>query len=65
MKNTFWTLIDDQYYRIYNGELKSAPKCIETSTVITSQESKVKVVSGEQLEKINNKLGSSFNTDNF
>lgn len=65
MKNTFWTLIDKEYYRVHNGVLKYAPKCTETSTVVTSKESKVEVVSPEQLEKINSKLGSFFTTDDF
>lgn len=65
MKNTFWTLIDKEYYRVHNGVLKYAPMCSETSTVVTSKESKVEVVSAEQLEKINSKLGSCFTIDNF
>lgn len=36
--------------------------CSETSIVLHEKEELVKVISTEQLEKINSKLGSSFTT---
>lgn len=65
MQNTFWTLIDGNYYRVYNGVLKYAPMCGETSIVLHEKEELVEVISAEQLEKINHKLGSNFTIDNF
>jgi DNA mismatch repair protein MutH len=65
MQNTFWTPIDGNYYRVYNGVLKYAPMCSETSIVLTDKEELVEVISAEQLEKINSKLGSSFTVDDF
>ncbi len=32
--NTFWKLIDGQYYRIFNGELKYAPACEYSNSVL-------------------------------
>ena len=39
--------------------------CSETSIVFHKKEELVKVISAEQLERINSKLGSSFTVDNF
>ena len=63
--NTFWTLIEDEYYRIYNGALKHAPVCAETSSVLTNEESRIEVISAEKLELINKELGCSFIVDDF
>ena len=65
MGNTFWTPINGNYYRVYNGELKYAPMCSETSIVLHQKEETVEVISAEQLEKINSKLGSSFTVNDF
>lgn len=53
MENTFWTLIDNEYYRIHNGNLKYAPMCSDTSKILTDEEEKVEVISPELLERIN------------
>jgi hypothetical protein len=42
MQNTFWTLIEDGYYRVFNGELKYAPKSDLNDTVALSDEIIVK-----------------------
>ena len=65
MQNTFWTLIDGNYYRVYNGVLKYAPMCSETSKVLSHQEEIVEVITATQLEKINEELGSNFTVDDF
>lgn len=57
MQNTFWTLIDNGYYRIHNGNLKYAPMGSETSQILTDKEHKVQDISSELLEKINSKFG--------
>lgn len=65
MNNTFWTLIEDGYYRIHNKTLKHAPVNQEVNTVEISKESKVEVISPERLELVNEKLGCSFVMDDF
>ena len=63
--NTFWTLIEDEYYRIYNGELKYAPLCTNTQSVNTNEESNMEVISPDKLELINLEFGSNFIIDDF
>jgi len=41
MSNTFWTLIDNEYYRVHDNILKHAPLNTETNLIESSQESKV------------------------
>jgi len=65
MQKTFWTLIEDGYYRIHNGKLKYAPMCGETSKILTNQEEKVQIISPEKLQKINDCLGVSFLVEDF
>lgn len=65
MNNTFWTLIDNEYYRIYDKVLKHAPLNQETNSIELSQESVVKVITPERLELINEKLGCCFIFDDF
>ena len=65
MNNTFWTLIENEYYRIHNGVLKYAPVCSNTSTVLNSEESQVQVISADKLEKVNQEFGSSFIISDF
>lgn len=65
MDNTFWILIDNEYYRVYDKILKHAPINKETNSIEISQESIVEVISPEQLEKVNEKLGCSFIVDDF
>jgi len=60
MQNTFWTLIEDGYYRVFNGELKYAPKSDLNGTVASSDEIIVQSIDADKLELINSKLGSSF-----
>lgn len=57
MQNTFWTLVEDSYFRVHDGVLKTAPLCSDTSSVKTSQESVVKSISPDILEKVNGALG--------
>jgi len=65
MENTFWTLIENEYYRVYNNKLKHAPQSIETNSINTSKESIVQVIEPERLELVNEKLGCSFVMDDF
>ncbi|MCD4757065.1 MAG: hypothetical protein K8R39_02255 [Arcobacteraceae bacterium] len=65
MQNTFWTLIEDGYYRIHNGNLKYAPICSETSRILTDEEEKVQIISPEKLQKVNDSLGVSFLVEDF
>jgi len=65
MSNTFWTLIDNEYYRVHDNILKHAPLNTETNLIESSQESKVQAIAPEQLEKINAILGCSFIIDDF
>jgi len=64
MNNTFWTLIEDNYYRIHNGILKYAP--VDTdNNIIDKEEANIEVISIEQLELINYEFGSSFIMSDF
>jgi hypothetical protein len=65
MQNTFWTLINNQYYRVHNGELKYAPACQYTNEVLLQEESKVEVMTGELLEQINEVFGLKLNLDDI
>jgi len=58
MNNTFWTLIDNEYYRIYDKELKHAPLNKETNSIDVSLESVVEVITPERLELINMTFGT-------
>ena len=60
MSNTFWTLIEDGYYRVHNGILKHAPMDQSKSTVLKEQESNVTDISEKKLTIINYELGSNF-----
>ncbi|MEA2049189.1 MAG: hypothetical protein U9O56_00425 [Campylobacterota bacterium] len=64
INNTFWTIIDDNYYRIHNGILKYAPIDIDNS-IITDAESSVDIISIEKLELINQEFGSTFTINDF
>ena len=65
MNNTFWTLIDNEYYRVHDKVLKHAPLNAETNNINTSEESIVQVIAPELLEKVNTILGCSFIVDDF
>ena len=65
MNNTFWTLIDNEYYRVHNKILKHAPLNQETNEVDVSQESNVNVITSKKLELINESLGCSFTINDF
>lgn len=65
MNNTFWTLIEENYYRIHNGILKQAPANELDFTINRDNEIKVEVITSEMLEKINTKFGSCFTIDDF
>ncbi len=59
MKNTFWTIFGDNYYRVKNGELLQAPVNVD-NTVDAEHESQALSVSSEILTKINNDFGCCF-----
>ena len=64
MKNTFWTLIENNYYRIHNGILKYAPADFDNN-IISEEESHIEVISIEQLELINDEFNSNFLISDF
>lgn len=61
--NTSWTLCDEGYYRIDHGKLVYAPINNIDFTVDISQETEVDIVTPEQLEKINQILGTHYTID--
>jgi len=65
MDNTFWTLVDNEYYRVHDKVLKYAPVNSETNLIESSLESKVEIITPELLEKVNTVLGCSFIMNDF
>jgi len=65
MNNTFWTIIENNYYRIHNGVLKYAPINNIDNSVIADNEANIEVISIDMLELINNEFGSNFIMDDF
>ena len=65
MKNTFWTLIEDNYYRIHNGILKYAPVVGIDKKIALEKESYVDIISIEQLKLINYEFGCNFMMSDF
>ena len=65
MTNTFWTLIEDGYYRIKDGVLLYAPVCRINSSVLSHEQSIVQIISPEKLELINIEFGSKFLISDF
>ncbi len=59
MKNTFWTIFGDNYYRVKNGELLQAPVSIDNSVDVEHEINSASVPSNI-LEQINNEFCSSF-----
>ena len=58
MNNTFWTIINGDYYRIKDNELYTAP--ILNDEVDTAKSSKVVSIDSGILELVNLEFGSSF-----
>ena len=58
MNNTFWTIINEDYYRIKDNELYTAP--ILNDEVDTDKSSKVVSIDSDSLELVNLEFGSSF-----
>ena len=65
MQNTFWTFIEDGYYRIYDGVLKYAPVNDIDSSILLNKQDIVQVITPQKLELVNNELGSSFLISDF
>ena len=63
MRYTFWTLIDNEYYRIHNGILKYAPN--ENNSIDINQEITVIDLNDDKLKLINKELGSNFILDDL
>ena len=59
MKNTFWTLIEDNYYRIEDKQLKYAPVNATDNTIILEDAKVVIDISKDILELINKEFNSS------
>jgi len=64
VNNTFWTLIEDNYYRIHNGVLKYAPMDTDNS-IVHKNESRIEIISIEKLERINDEFNSNFIMSDF
>ena len=58
MTNTFWTIINENYYRVKDNELYTAP--ILNEEVDTDKSSKVVSIDNDSLELVNLEFGSSF-----
>lgn len=58
MNNTFWTIINENYYRIKDNELYIAP--ILNDEVDTNNSSKVLAIDTDVLELINLQFNSDF-----
>lgn len=58
MQNTFWTLIENSYYRIENNQLKYAPVNPKDNSVIIENIQPAKDISASTLKLIND----TFNT---
>jgi len=63
MFNTNWEQSDDGYYRVDNGKLLYAPINNLDYTIDLEEEVEVEVVTAEQLEKINQILGTHYMLD--
>lgn len=64
MSSTFWTLIEDKYYRVHNGILKVAPIGNNNSVVVHEQNT-VEFIELNRLNLINEILGCDFKIDDF
>ena len=65
MYNTYWTKIDQGYYRVHNGILKYAPLKENDSSIDLDNITEIKNISEEELDRINLSLGSRFKIDEF
>jgi len=65
MQNTFWTFIEDGYYRIYDGVLKYAPVSNIDDSIVLDDQDIVQIITPQKLEVVNNELGSSFLISDF
>lgn len=63
MFNTNWALGDEGYYRVDKGKLVYAPVNNIDFSVDTEYEMEVEVVTPQQLEKINQILGTCYTID--
>ena len=63
MFNTNWALSDDGYYRVDKGKLIYAPANNSDYAIDVEQEVEVEIVTPEQLEKINQILGTHYTID--
>lgn len=63
MFNTNWALSDEGYYRVDGGKLLYAPVNNIDYSVDVEHEIEVEVVTPEQLEKINQILGTYYTID--
>jgi len=59
MQNTFWTLIENHYYRIEDKQLKYAPINPTDNTIILDDAQLVKDISSDTLELINKEFNTA------
>ncbi len=59
MQNTFWTLIENHFYRIENKQLKYAPVNPQNNTIILEDAQLVTDISSDLLELINKAFNTS------
>lgn len=63
MFNTSWAFGDDGYYRVDDGKLRYAPTNNVDYSINMEQEIEVEIVTPEQLERINQILGTYYTID--
>lgn len=61
MQNTFWTLIENYFYRIENNQLKYAPVNPADNTIILEDAQIVTTISADILELINREFNTTIN----
>lgn len=59
MQNTFWTLIENHFYRIENKQLIYAPVNPQNNTIILEDAKPVKDISEDILELINKEFNTT------
>jgi len=59
MQNTFWTLIENYYYRIENKQLKYAPVNPENNKIILEEAEVVTNISADILALINKQFNTT------
>lgn len=62
MQNTFWTHIENGYYRIEDKQLKYAPVNPQDNTIILEDVQTVKEISNEMIKLINKEFNTNISS---